>query len=107
MPAKADKALDDSPSLSAAPAPRRGLRRLLSGNLPIAMVLFLAYLAIKLFVAEDLLKHVLRWIAGLGPGGPLIFIGLYIVAPVFFIPGVILSIGAGTVFGLLAGSIYV
>jgi len=50
---------------------------------------------------------VLRWIAGLGPGGPLIFIGLYIVAPVFFIPGVILSIGAGTVFGLLAGSIYV
>jgi uncharacterized membrane protein YdjX (TVP38/TMEM64 family) len=29
------------------------------------------------------------------------------VAPVLFFPGVILSIGAGTVFGLLAGSIYV
>jgi len=70
-------------------------------------MLFVAYLAVKLFVAEDLLKSTLRWIGGLGPVGPLIFIGLYIVAPILFFPGVILSIGAGTVFGLLAGSIYV
>ncbi|HEY2104630.1 MAG TPA: TVP38/TMEM64 family protein, partial [Candidatus Binataceae bacterium] len=53
------------------------------------------------------LKSALRWIGGLGPLGPLIFIGIYIVAPVLFFPGVILTIGAGTVFGLLAGSIYV
>lgn len=69
--------------------------------------MFAAFLAVKLFVAEDLLKGVLRWIGGLGPLGPLIFIGVYIVAPVVFFAGVILSIGAGTVFGLLAGSIYV
>lgn len=87
--------------------PRRGLRRLWSPNLLIGIALFAAYLAVKLFVAEDLLKNVLRWIAGLGPLGPLIFIGVYIVAPVVFFPGVILSVGAGTVFGLLAGSIYV
>ncbi|HKD69427.1 MAG TPA: TVP38/TMEM64 family protein [Candidatus Binataceae bacterium] len=76
-------------------------------NLLIVVMLFVAYLAVKLFVAEDLLKSTLRWIGGLGPVGPLIFIGLYIVAPILFFPGVILSIGAGTVFGLLAGSIYV
>lgn len=87
--------------------PRRGLRRLWSGNVLIAVAVFVAYLAVKFFVAEDLLKNLLRWIGGLGPAGPLIFIGIYIVAPVLFFPGVILSIGAGTVFGLLAGSIYV
>jgi uncharacterized membrane protein YdjX (TVP38/TMEM64 family) len=80
---------------------------LLSGNLVIAVAVFLAYLAVKLFVAEDLLRNVLRWIGRLGPVGPLIFIGIYIIAPVLFVPGIILSIGAGTVFGLLAGSIYV
>jgi uncharacterized membrane protein YdjX (TVP38/TMEM64 family) len=73
----------------------------------IGVAVFAAYLAVKLFVAEDLLREVLRWIGGLGPLGPLIFIGVYIVAPVVFFPGVILSVGAGTVFGLLAGSIYV
>jgi uncharacterized membrane protein YdjX (TVP38/TMEM64 family) len=98
----------DSPALSSvASAPRRGLRRLWSPNLLIGVAVFAAFLAVKLFVAEDLLKSVLRWIGGLGPLGPLIFIGIYIVAPVLFFPGVILSIGAGTVFGLLAGSIYV
>ena len=79
----------------------------MSPNLLIGVAVFAAFLAVKLFVAEDLLKSVLRWIGGLGPLGPLIFIGVYIVAPVLFFPGIILSIGAGTVFGLLAGSIYV
>jgi uncharacterized membrane protein YdjX (TVP38/TMEM64 family) len=100
--------LADSSAISgAASAPRKGLRRLLNANLLICLGVFAAFVAVKLFVAEDVLRGVLRWIAGLGPAGPLIFIGIYIVAPVLFFPGVILSIGAGTVFGLLAGSIYV
>jgi uncharacterized membrane protein YdjX (TVP38/TMEM64 family) len=100
--------LGDSTLLTgAAGGPRRWLRRALSGNLVIAVAVFVAFLLVKLFVAEDLLKNVLLWIGGLGPAGPLIFIGIYIIAPVLFFPGVILSIGAGTVFGLLAGSIYV
>jgi uncharacterized membrane protein YdjX (TVP38/TMEM64 family) len=98
----------DSPALgAAAAAPRRGIRRLLRGNVLIGAALVAVFLAIKLLVAEDLLRSFLRWVGGLGPLGPLIFIGLYIVAPVLFIPGAILSIGAGTVFGLLAGCIYV
>jgi uncharacterized membrane protein YdjX (TVP38/TMEM64 family) len=82
-------------------------RNWLGPNLLIGVALFVTYLLVKLFVAEDLLRNVLGWIGNLGPLGPLIFIGIYIIAPVLFFPGVILSIGAGTVFGLLAGSIYV
>jgi len=100
--------LTDSTVLTGTAAgPRRGLRRFLRGNLVLAAAVFLAYVALKLLVAEDLLRNLLHWIAGLGPAGPLIFIGIYTIAPVLFFPGVILSIGAGTVFGLLAGSIYV
>ncbi len=98
----------DCSALSGVPSsPRKGWRRLLSANLLIGAGVFAAFLAVKLFVAEDLLRGVLRWIGGLGPAGPLIFIGIYIVAPVLFLPGVILSIGAGTIFGVVAGSIYV
>jgi uncharacterized membrane protein YdjX (TVP38/TMEM64 family) len=100
--------LADSSALSAAAgAPRKGLKRLLHPNLLIGIGLVAIFLVVKLFVAEDLLRNVLRWIVGLGAVGPLAFIGLYIVAPLLFFPGVILSIGAGTVFGVLAGSIYV
>jgi uncharacterized membrane protein YdjX (TVP38/TMEM64 family) len=59
--------------------------------------------ALKFFNAEA----ALQWIAGLGPLGPLIFIGIYIGAAVLFIPGSILSLGAGAAFGVVKGSIYV
>jgi uncharacterized membrane protein YdjX (TVP38/TMEM64 family) len=87
--------------------PRKGVRRLLSPNLLIGAAVVAAYVAAKLFVAEDLLRNFLRWVGGLGALGPLIFIGMYTLAPVLFFPGVILSIGAGTIFGVVAGSIYV
>src|SRR5271157_1645112 len=57
--------------------------------------------------AEALLRRALRWTAGLGPLGPLVFIAIYILACVMLIPGSILTIGAGVVFGLVRGSIYV
>jgi uncharacterized membrane protein YdjX (TVP38/TMEM64 family) len=98
---------DTAAGSTAGDVPRRGWRRFVSGSLLIGLAVFAAFLALKVFVAEDMLKSILRWIAGLGPLGPLIFIGLYIVAPVLLFPGVILTIGAGTIFGLLAGSIYV
>jgi len=79
----------------------------LSPHLLIGAAIVVAVVAVKLFVAEDLLRGVLGWIAGLWVAGPVIFIGMYIVAAVLFLPGVILSIGAGTVFGVVAGSIYV
>lgn len=63
--------------------------------------------AASYFHVQDLLKQGLYWVAQLGPWGPVIFIGLYIVATVLFIPGSVLTLGAGTLFGVVWGSIYV
>src|SRR5260370_11454796 len=53
------------------------------------------------------LANALDWIRGLGPLAPVAFIAIYIVACVAFLPGSILTIGAGVIFGVVRGSIYV
>ena len=64
-------------------------------------------LALKYFHVQDLLKAALDWIGKLGPWGPAIFIGLYIVATVLFVPGSVLTLGDGAVFGVALGSVCV
>jgi len=61
-------------------------------------------LALKYFHVQDLLKAALDWIGKLGPWAPVIFVGLYVVATVLFIPGSVLTLGAGAVFGVALGS---
>src|SRR6266513_4809070 len=56
-------------------------------------------LALKYFHVQDLLKAALDWIGKLGPWGPVIFVGLYVVATVLFVPGSVRTLGAGAVFG--------
>ena len=56
---------------------------------------------------QQLLLDALNWVDGLGPIGALAFMGIYIVAAVAFIPGSILTLGAGVVFGVVQGSILV
>ena len=63
--------------------------------------------AAKYFHVQDLLKQALDWIGRLGPWGAALFIALYVVATVLFIPGSVLTLGAGAVFGVVWGSIYV
>lgn len=55
----------------------------------------------------ELLKTGLDWVEQLGPAGPVIFILMYIVACVFFIPGSVLTLGAGAMFGVIKGSVFV
>ena len=75
--------------------------------------LFYVGIAIALIVAakylhvQDLLKQTLDWIGRLGRWGAILFIAIYIVATVLFIPGSVLTLGAGAVFGVAWGSIYV
>lgn len=59
------------------------------------------------FNAQDWLLSALQWIDGLGTAGAIAFMLLYIVATVAFLPGSILTLGAGVVFGVILGSIYV
>lgn len=56
---------------------------------------------------QQLLQNSLTWISGLGSAGPIIFIVIYILACVFFLPGAILTLGAGAIFGVVKGSITV
>src|ERR1035441_5048791 len=64
-------------------------------------------LALKYLHVQDALKAALDWIGKLGPLGPVIFIGIYIAATVLFIPGSVLTLGAGAVFGVVLGSVCV
>ncbi|AFY91676.1 TVP38/TMEM64 family protein [Chamaesiphon minutus] len=53
------------------------------------------------------LKNALEWIASLGSIGALAYIGIYIIATVAFLPAFILTLGAGVLFGVWVGSVYV
>jgi uncharacterized membrane protein YdjX (TVP38/TMEM64 family) len=59
------------------------------------------------FNPQLLLKNALQWIESLGVIGALAFIGIYIVATIAFLPGSILTLGAGVVFGVGWGVVYV
>ncbi len=47
------------------------------------------------------------WLDGLGPWGPVAFIAAYVVATVAFIPGFLLTLAAGALFGLTRGVLFV
>lgn len=47
------------------------------------------------------------WISGLGVWGPVVLVLVYIVATVLFVPGTILTLAAGAMFGLVVGMITV
>ncbi|MDJ0688083.1 MAG: TVP38/TMEM64 family protein [Xenococcaceae cyanobacterium MO_188.B32] len=55
----------------------------------------------------ELLHNVLLWIQSLGYISAIAFILLYIVATIALVPGSILTLGAGVVFGVVWGSVYV
>jgi len=59
------------------------------------------------FNPQELLRNALLWVDGLGLVGGIAFILIYIVATVAFLPGSILTLGAGVVFGVVWGSVYV
>jgi uncharacterized membrane protein YdjX (TVP38/TMEM64 family) len=59
------------------------------------------------FNPQELLRSALEWVNGLGAIGAIAFIGIYIAATVAFFPGSILTLGAGVLFGVVLGSLYV
>lgn len=59
------------------------------------------------FHLGEVFAAMLDRIRGLGALAPLLFVILYIVGAILFVPGSVLTIGAGVLFGLLWGSIYV
>jgi uncharacterized membrane protein YdjX (TVP38/TMEM64 family) len=88
-------------------APRRrppvSASKLLLGGAALLVLLALARYA----DTPALLKKALDGIAALGPWGPPIFVLLYVLATVLFLPGWILTLGAGVVYGVVKGSVLV
>ncbi len=76
-----------------------------------APVIAAALLALLLFLgpfdAKAAMQAALDWIKSLGFWGPTAFILAYIIATVTLLPGSVLTLGAGAVFGLFHGFLYV
>lgn len=95
-------------TLSARNEPPSAARRkwLLLGILALAGVGLLLYFRFPAR-AQQLLTFVLDQIKPLGFWAPVLFVLLYIVSCVAMIPGSVLTLGGGAIFGLVEGSIYV
>ena len=73
------------------------------------LLLVLAGLCFALRWLKDsgLIERALDWIKDLGAWGPIVFIVIFIVAVVLFVPASVFTLGAGFVFGMAWGSVYV
>ncbi len=72
----------------------------------ILLVVALA-VAAQYFNIQGLLKSALSWTESLGAAGFAAFILIYILATVLFLPGSVLTLGAGALFGVVWGSVCV
>jgi uncharacterized membrane protein YdjX (TVP38/TMEM64 family) len=61
----------------------------------------------RFFNAQEGLRAALDWTASQGAWAPVIFIALYVLAAVLLVPGSLLTLGAGAVFGLARGTLLV
>ncbi|MBW4513406.1 MAG: TVP38/TMEM64 family protein [Scytonematopsis contorta HA4267-MV1] len=59
------------------------------------------------FPIKEILQNSLAWVKRLGTLAPIIFIIIYNLATIFLIPGSILTLGGGFLFGVFWGSVYV
>jgi uncharacterized membrane protein YdjX (TVP38/TMEM64 family) len=79
-----------------------------AGRIALAAVVLLAALALAgALDAPALLREALERIRALGPWGPVAFVVLYVVATVLLLPAVVLTLGAGAVFGVAKGLVTV
>jgi len=75
-----------------------------SGRLWLAAAVVVALVAaVAVLPVQEWLVAFLEWSRGLGVWGPICLAGLYVVACVLFLPGSILTLGAGFAFGLVRG----
>ncbi len=85
-----------------APTPRRAL--------PLGRILIALAVVAALVLAgrrgAALLPQFAAWVDSLGVWGPIVFIAGYAVAAVAFLPGSVLTLAAGAIFGLVKGTVY-
>ena len=76
---------------------------------PVVLVVVIAAIVVvaKVYELDQKLDALGEWIDGLGAWGPLAFIAIYIVATVAAVPGSVLTVAAGVLFGTVVGVICV
>lgn len=89
---------DARPGASSRPGSRPWVRPLLLGLAVLAMLV-----AAKVLGLGDRMGELRTWILGLGAWGPVVFVAVYAVAVVAAIPGSLLTIAAGAMFGSVLG----
>ena len=62
---------------------------------------------VRLLPVNEVLESFNNWVKDLGPTGYFVFGIGYILATVLFLPGSVLTLGAGFIFGVIKGSIIV
>jgi uncharacterized membrane protein YdjX (TVP38/TMEM64 family) len=63
--------------------------------------------ATKVLPVAEYLQAALEWVQSIGVWGPVVIVGIYILACVLFVPGVILTLAAGFLFKLVLGTVAV
>ncbi len=86
---------------------RNNYRPVLIKAFLLLLLLAALFIALRYLGIQDLLRAALSWVAGLGAWGMAAFVLLYVLATVLFLPGSILTLGAGALFGVVKGSIIV
>ena len=86
---------------------RRGWLKLAAGVAGVALGVLLAWrLGAFDLLTVDNIDRLDAWFDGLGIWAPVVFILLWVVAAVFFLPGLPISIAGGLIFGALWGTVY-
>jgi uncharacterized membrane protein YdjX (TVP38/TMEM64 family) len=92
-----------------APAPKRRAesapKKRFTWVRPVVLIVVIValFVAFRVLGVERVFQEVRAWISGLGPWGPVVFVGIYILATVAVVPGSALSIAAGALFGSVVG----
>ena len=96
---------DPSPPSTPAPA-SSGTRVAAFRRIALALVAGIAILALAR-AGGDALPFAVKWVEELGFWGPVFFVGLYTLATVLFVPGSLLTLAGGALFGVAGGVAYV
>jgi len=68
-----------------------------------AVVVAALFAAGRLLPFRDWLASFERWIAGLGPAAYVLYVAAYVLVTVLMLPAILMTLGAGVVFGLVRG----
>jgi uncharacterized membrane protein YdjX (TVP38/TMEM64 family) len=76
-------------------------------GLLLAVVAAAVLVAVRLLPVEAWLREVQETVGRMGALGPVVYVAVYVVCALLFVPGSVLTLGAGLVFGLVKGTLVV